>query len=109
MSDTQGECRCDTLIACRCRSLVGFSTFTFWRFMLEIPLGPTEMRITYSVNRGLPLNFYVPGRTDNMRWAAYSVSIRLMHHRRSLISSVQRFQCRCQCKRLLWARLPQRV
>ncbi|KZT74001.1 hypothetical protein DAEQUDRAFT_720843 [Daedalea quercina L-15889] len=52
---------------------VGHSgTFTFWRFMLDIPLGSTETRITYSVNRGLPLNFFVPGRTDNMRWAAYS-------------------------------------
>ncbi|KAH9926121.1 uncharacterized protein B0H18DRAFT_1085075 [Fomitopsis serialis] len=52
---------------------VGHSgTFTFWRFMLEIPLGQTETRITYSVNRGLPLHFFVPGRTENMRWAAYS-------------------------------------
>ena len=61
--------------------LIVFSTFTFWRFMLEIPLGPTETRITYSVNRGLPLNFYVPGSADNMRWAAYSVSMRLMGRR----------------------------
>lgn len=67
--------------ACRqCDSLFVISTFTFWRFMLEIPLGPTEMRISYNVNRGLPLNFYVPGRADNMRWATYSVSMRLMHH-----------------------------
>jgi len=52
---------------------VGHSgTFTFWRFMLEIPLGQSETRITYSVNRGLPLHFFVPGRTENMRWAAYS-------------------------------------
>ncbi|TFY58586.1 hypothetical protein EVJ58_g6335 [Rhodofomes roseus] len=52
---------------------VGHSgTFTFWRFMLEIPLGQNEMSITYSVNRGLPLHFFVPGRTENLRWAAYS-------------------------------------
>lgn len=49
------------------------STFTFWRFMIHIPLGPHEMRITYSVNRGQEMEFFVPGRSQNMRWAAYSV------------------------------------
>lgn len=47
-------------------------TFTFWRFMIHIPLGPHEMRITYSVNRGQEMEFFVPGRSQNMRWAAYS-------------------------------------
>ncbi|OBZ75883.1 hypothetical protein A0H81_04778 [Grifola frondosa] len=46
--------------------------FTFWRFMMEIPLGPNEMSITYSVNHGQELEFYVPARNQNMRWAAYS-------------------------------------
>ncbi|KAI0948563.1 hypothetical protein AcV7_009271 [Taiwanofungus camphoratus] len=47
-------------------------TCTFWRFMIEIPLDPYEMRIKYSVNNGQELEFYVPGRNQNMRWAAYS-------------------------------------
>ncbi|PCH38463.1 hypothetical protein WOLCODRAFT_66563 [Wolfiporia cocos MD-104 SS10] len=47
-------------------------TFTFWRFMIKIPLGPTEMKISYSVNRGQEMYFYVPARNQNMRWAAYS-------------------------------------
>ena len=49
------------------------STFTFWRFMIHIPLGPQEMRVTYSVNNGQEMDFVVPGRNQNMRWAAYSV------------------------------------
>ncbi|KAJ7109226.1 hypothetical protein C8R44DRAFT_280276 [Mycena epipterygia] len=47
-------------------------TSTFWRFSIEIPLGPTEMAITYSINDGQPFVFYVPGINQNMRWAAYS-------------------------------------
>ena len=49
------------------------STFTFWRFMIHVPLGPGEMRVTYSINRGQEMDFFVPGRNQNMRWAAYSV------------------------------------
>ncbi|KAI0086636.1 hypothetical protein BDY19DRAFT_986462 [Irpex rosettiformis] len=47
-------------------------TFTFWRFMIHVPLGPNEMRVLYSVNNGIELGFFVPGRNQNMRWAAYS-------------------------------------
>lgn len=47
-------------------------TYTFWRFMVQIPLGPNEMRIRYRVNGGQDLQFYVPARHQNMRWAAYS-------------------------------------
>ncbi|KAH9857680.1 hypothetical protein C2E23DRAFT_286396 [Lenzites betulinus] len=47
-------------------------TFTFWRFMIEIPLTSHEMKIYYTINNGLELNFHVPGRDQNMRWAAYS-------------------------------------
>ncbi|KAG6874079.1 hypothetical protein C0995_006936 [Termitomyces sp. Mi166 len=47
-------------------------TFTFWRFLIQIPLGPHEMNITYSINSGQKLDFYVPGLSQNMRWAAYS-------------------------------------
>ena len=52
----------------------GIRTFTFWRFMIEIPLMDHEMRINYTINNGIELNFHVPGRNQNMRWAAYSVS-----------------------------------
>ncbi|KAJ7172632.1 hypothetical protein C8R46DRAFT_158797 [Mycena filopes] len=47
-------------------------TSTFWRFHLEIPLGPVEMAITYSINGGQRTVFHVPGINQNMRWAAYS-------------------------------------
>ncbi|KAF8061567.1 hypothetical protein FPV67DRAFT_1563868 [Lyophyllum atratum] len=47
-------------------------TFTFWRFLLQIPLGRHEMSVTYSINSGQQLEFFVPGRTQNMRWAAHS-------------------------------------
>ena len=45
--------------------------------MIEIPLTSHEMRISYTINNGIELNFHVPGRNQNMRWAAYSVS---SHH-----------------------------
>ncbi|KAF9050660.1 hypothetical protein BDZ89DRAFT_1057108 [Hymenopellis radicata] len=47
-------------------------TFTFWRFMIRVPLGSYEMPVSYSINNGQKLHFYVPGRNQNMRWAAYS-------------------------------------
>ncbi|TFK72175.1 hypothetical protein BDN72DRAFT_371720 [Pluteus cervinus] len=47
-------------------------TFTFWRFLIEIPLCEHEMPIRYSINRGQPLEFFVPGRNQNLRWAAHS-------------------------------------
>src|ERR1700728_4541378 len=42
-----------------------FRSYTFWRFTIRIPLGPTEMKITYSINQGQELEFYVPGRGQN--------------------------------------------
>lgn len=53
--------------------LCSFRTFTFWRFAISVPLGPTEMKVRYSINRGQQLEFYVPGSSQNMRWAAHSV------------------------------------
>ncbi|KAJ3991526.1 hypothetical protein F5050DRAFT_1802118 [Lentinula boryana] len=47
-------------------------TFTFWRFMIHVPLGPNEMEVTYSINNGQRLHFFVPGQNQNMRWASYS-------------------------------------
>lgn len=48
-------------------------TYTFWRFLIEIPLDEHEMRVRYHVNHGQEFDFYVPGRNQNMRLAAYSV------------------------------------
>ncbi|KIM80802.1 hypothetical protein PILCRDRAFT_822082 [Piloderma croceum F 1598] len=47
-------------------------SYTFWRFAVQIPLGSTEMKISYNINHGQDLEFYVPGRNQNMRWAAHS-------------------------------------
>ncbi|TRM61810.1 hypothetical protein BD626DRAFT_500604 [Schizophyllum amplum] len=47
-------------------------TFTFWRFMIHIPLSDHEMAITYTINRGQALHFFVPGRNQNMRMAVHS-------------------------------------
>lgn len=55
-------------------------TFTFWRFMIHIPLGPSEMRVSYSVNKGQEMQFFVPGRGQNMRWAAHSVRPQIWSH-----------------------------
>jgi len=48
-------------------------TFTFWRFMIEIPLSSVEMAVNYSVNNGTWIEFVVPAIGQNMRWAAHSV------------------------------------
>ncbi|KAF8911126.1 hypothetical protein CPB84DRAFT_1672473 [Gymnopilus junonius] len=48
------------------------STFTFWRFLIKVPLAQHEMSVRYSINKGQQLEFWVPGRNQNMRWAAYS-------------------------------------
>ena len=32
-----------------------------------------EMPIKYSINNGQKLEFFVPGRNQNMRWVGYSV------------------------------------
>lgn len=42
--------------------------------MIQIPLDQNEMCVKYTVNNGQPLEFFVPGRNENMRWAAYSVN-----------------------------------
>ena len=48
-------------------------TFTFWRFMIEIPLSSVEMPVNYSINKGAWIEFVVPAAGQNMRWAAHSV------------------------------------
>lgn len=43
--------------------------------MIEVPLTSHEMQISYTINNGIELSFHVPARNQNMRWAAYSVSM----------------------------------
>ncbi|KAH7340971.1 hypothetical protein B0J17DRAFT_653550 [Rhizoctonia solani] len=47
-------------------------SFTFWRFLIQIPLGPNEMGVRYRVNMGQELEFFVPGLNQSMRWATHS-------------------------------------
>ncbi|KAI0293385.1 hypothetical protein BC826DRAFT_1105045 [Russula brevipes] len=56
----------------RITNLAG-ATYTFWRFLIQIPLGDSEMEIHYSINNGNEMLFFVPGRQQTMRLAAYSV------------------------------------
>ncbi|KAG9900272.1 hypothetical protein KCU94_g8591, partial [Aureobasidium melanogenum] len=39
---------------------------TFWRFNLEIELGPKQARVAYRINRGPAIGFWVPGRGQSM-------------------------------------------
>jgi hypothetical protein len=55
-------------------SIGSTSTYTFWRFPIHIPLAESEMKILYSINDGIMMDFFVPGRSQTMRLAAYSVS-----------------------------------
>jgi hypothetical protein len=50
-------------------------TFTFWRFLIQIPLSNVEMPVKYSINNGAWIEFVVPAIGQNMRWAAHSVNI----------------------------------
>ena len=54
--------------------LGAISTYTFWRFLIQIPLSDSEMKIQYTINYGISMHFFVPGRGQTMRLAAYSVS-----------------------------------
>jgi len=45
---------------------------TFWRWMIQVPLGPEEMGVRYRINRGQEIQFFVPGLNQNMRFAATS-------------------------------------
>jgi len=50
----------------------GTTTCTFWRFIFEIPLSDIEMVVRYRINQGPGLEFFVPARHQNFRWAAHS-------------------------------------
>jgi hypothetical protein len=39
---------------------------TFWRFLIEVELGPRQARIAYRINHGPAIGFWVPARGDAM-------------------------------------------
>ncbi|WWC73414.1 uncharacterized protein I206_107381 [Kwoniella pini CBS 10737] len=45
---------------------------SFFRFMFEIPLQQTQMAVRYKLNGGAEMDFVVPAKGENMRWAAHS-------------------------------------
>jgi hypothetical protein len=45
----------------------GYSTFTSWRFPIQIQLGVNEICIKYRINGGMKLSFFVPAHHQNMR------------------------------------------
>lgn len=45
---------------------------SFWRFMLEVPLQEVEMAVRYRLNGGAEMEFVIPKRGENFRWAAHS-------------------------------------
>ena len=45
---------------------------TFWRFRIEVELGPEQKRIAYRINHGTALGFWVPARGQSMNIAYYS-------------------------------------
>jgi hypothetical protein len=45
---------------------------SFWRFMLEVPLQEVEMAVRYRLNGGAEMEFVIPKRGQNFRWAAHS-------------------------------------
>ncbi|KAL7411351.1 hypothetical protein BDY24DRAFT_364703 [Mrakia frigida] len=47
-------------------------SFTFTRFTILIPLTEKSTQISYRVNHGTELSFWVPGKNEPLRWAAHS-------------------------------------
>jgi hypothetical protein len=45
---------------------------TFWRFNLEVELGPQQARIAYRINRGPAIGFWVPARGETMNMMFHS-------------------------------------
>lgn len=50
-----------------------YGSCTFWRMMIQIPLADNEMSVTYRVNNGYGIQFFIPGKGQELRWATYSV------------------------------------
>ncbi|WVQ79519.1 hypothetical protein IAT38_001618 [Cryptococcus sp. DSM 104549] len=47
-------------------------TFSFFRFLLNIPLQRVQMAVRYRLNGGAEMDFVVPALGQNLRWAAHS-------------------------------------
>ena len=45
---------------------------TFWRFHLEIELGPEQAHVAYRINNGSPVGFWVPSRNQSMNLMFHS-------------------------------------
>lgn len=45
---------------------------TFWRFNIEIDLGPIQARVAYRINRGPAIGFWVPARGESMNIMSHS-------------------------------------
>ena len=45
---------------------------TFWRFKIEVELGPVQRRVAYRINHGTALGFWVPASRQSMNIAYYS-------------------------------------
>lgn len=65
------------------------------------------MAVKYSINAGQQLEFVVPGRNQNMRWAVHSVCHSVVNHFifHFHYYAVQRILGRCQSGRLPRARV----
>ncbi|ORX38016.1 putative plasma membrane protein [Kockovaella imperatae] len=62
-----------TLRATKFHSFSGHNgSFSFWRFIIEIPLQSVEMTVKYTLNGGAELNFVLPHIGQNLHWAAHS-------------------------------------
>ncbi|TIA90153.1 hypothetical protein E3P99_01665 [Wallemia hederae] len=47
-------------------------SYTFWRFMIDVPMGDAESPVDYNVNGGAKNTFYVPATTQHLRWIGQS-------------------------------------
>ena len=45
---------------------------TFWKFNIEIELGPKQLRLAYRINRGPAIGFWVPAKGHTMNMMFYS-------------------------------------
>jgi hypothetical protein len=45
---------------------------TFWRFNIQVELGPSQIRIAYRINRGPAIGFWVPARGETMNMMFHS-------------------------------------
>lgn len=63
----------------------GGSSFTFWRFKLEVPMSDSEQKVTYSldgtahpdsqppaITEATSNSFFVPSKTQDFRWISHS-------------------------------------